>query len=226
MSPSLFKNLSPSRTTDLPAREDLDKSVAEIVILLINGVQVSQDLTAGETTRIADRPKVVVVASVLVYSTMNSSPESPDISEWTACDKPLGILNLIWAASKTFDILIAYHGRYQNRLSKKFLQRCVFYNTIAPRHAYTRLDLRYIQGFPISPGSSPSALHRTPRLAPVGFTRHTYGGLLLQFCGHTITFGSHSSASSCSHSSAPSCSWVSWLSILILYLLMVSAAVN
>lgn len=66
-------------------------------------VEVSKGVTAGETPWIADHPKVAVIITFIVFSSDHTSPQFPHISQWTACDKPLGVWNALWVVQRILE---------------------------------------------------------------------------------------------------------------------------
>lgn len=65
-----------------------------------------------------------MIIALLVYSSKHPSPQSPDISEWRACDK-LGILNVLWAVAMALHSSIAL---WSYRLGRPVETGCVFFN--------------------------------------------------------------------------------------------------
>lgn len=75
--------------------------------------------------RITDHLKITAIIALLIYSSEHSSPEYPDISEWRACDKPLGLWNSIWAVKVGFDCVIVFWG-YKRERASRAMNTCVF----------------------------------------------------------------------------------------------------
>lgn len=74
---------------------------------------------------IADRPKITTIIALLIYSCENLSPQFPDVSEWKACNKPLGLWNSVWAVKVGLDCVIVFWGWKRERLSRT-LNACAF----------------------------------------------------------------------------------------------------
>ena len=75
----------------------------------------------------ADHPKISTIFVLLVYSSKNPSPQYPDVSEWTACNKPLGLWNSIWAVKVGFDCVVVFWG-YQRERASRVMNSYVFSN--------------------------------------------------------------------------------------------------
>ncbi|CAL1707571.1 unnamed protein product [Somion occarium] len=58
----------------------------------------------------------VVVVTLLAYSSHHRSPTEPDLTEWDACDKPLGAWNAIWVVRVTFGATVAYWSWQRDRI--------------------------------------------------------------------------------------------------------------
>lgn len=99
-----------------------------------NGAQVSQSLAADKTLWIADHPKITAIVTLLAYSSEHSSPQDPDVSEWRACNKPLGLWNSLWAVKVGFDCLIVWWSYQRERASRAMnpTNACVFFGIFVP----------------------------------------------------------------------------------------------
>jgi hypothetical protein len=74
---------------------------------------------------ITDRPKITTIIALLIYSSVNPSPQFPDVNEWRACNKPLGLWNSVWAVKVGLDCVIVFWGWKRERASRT-LNACVF----------------------------------------------------------------------------------------------------
>lgn len=99
--------------------------------LVINGTQVSQAMAKDKTLWIADRPKIIATIVLLAYSSQHASPQYPDVSEWRACNKPLGSWNSLWVAKVGFDCLILWWG-HRREGSSRVVDGCVPCGTFIP----------------------------------------------------------------------------------------------
>lgn len=52
--------------------------------------------------------QIAITLALIIYSGVHHSPEQPSISEWTACDKPLGIWSCFWIAKVLLDCGMTY----------------------------------------------------------------------------------------------------------------------
>ncbi|KAL5523621.1 hypothetical protein ACEPAG_7794 [Sanghuangporus baumii] len=68
--------------------------------------------------------QIAVTLGVIIYSSVHHSPRQPSVSEWTACDKPLGLWSCFWIVKVLLDSGMTYWswrrdwkgpGRRQNR---------------------------------------------------------------------------------------------------------------
>ncbi|KAF7792397.1 hypothetical protein EIP86_003434 [Pleurotus ostreatoroseus] len=50
----------------------------------------------------------VVIVALLAYATHHRSPRHPNLSEWDACQRPLGAWNAIWVVREGFTCILAY----------------------------------------------------------------------------------------------------------------------
>ncbi|KAI0063580.1 hypothetical protein BV25DRAFT_1824126 [Artomyces pyxidatus] len=55
-----------------------------------------------------DLSQMVAIIVLLAYSTHHRSPVFPDLNEWEACGKPLGVWNALWIGRLALDIGLAY----------------------------------------------------------------------------------------------------------------------
>ena len=88
-----------------------------------------QDQVTCRTLRIADRLQITAIVALLIYSSKHASPEYPDVSEWTACSKPLGLWNSVWAVKVGFDCVIVFWGHRRLQASRA-TNTCVFFQPI------------------------------------------------------------------------------------------------
>jgi len=72
----------------------------------------------------ADHPKITAIIVLLAYSSKHQSPEYPDVSEWKACNKPLGLWNSVWAVKVGFDCLVVFWG-YRRERASRAMNSCV-----------------------------------------------------------------------------------------------------
>ncbi|OCB88718.1 hypothetical protein A7U60_g4099 [Sanghuangporus baumii] len=52
--------------------------------------------------------QIVVTLGIIIYSSVHHSPQQPSVSEWTACDKPLGLWSCFWIVKVLFDSGMTY----------------------------------------------------------------------------------------------------------------------
>ncbi|KAI5123656.1 hypothetical protein M0805_001686 [Coniferiporia weirii] len=52
----------------------------------------------------------IVTIAILSYSSVHHSPTQPSISEWKACDKPLGLWGCFWIVKVALDCCVTYWG--------------------------------------------------------------------------------------------------------------------
>jgi hypothetical protein len=117
---------------------------------------------------IANRPKIVAIVALLIYSSEHTSPELPDVSEWRACNKPLGLWNSVWAVKVGFDCVIVFWG-YQRERASRAANACVF-----PRHVLSVAPLESIPhvrdveagAAPAHPDVDPSGIVRLDAVVP------------------------------------------------------------
>lgn len=110
-----------------------------------------QVLVAYRTLWMADRPKITTIVALLIYSSERSSPEYPDISEWRACNKPLGLWNSIWAVKVGFDCVIVFWG-YRRERASRAMNTYVFSNRFFPWCLLTHVSYQGCGGWsPASP---------------------------------------------------------------------------
>jgi hypothetical protein len=83
-----------------------------------NAAQVSQTAVASGPFRKANRTKITAIIALLIYSSEHSSPVFPDVNEWRACSKPLGLWNSVWAAKVGLDCVILFWGYKRERASR------------------------------------------------------------------------------------------------------------
>lgn len=79
----------------------------------------------------ADHTKITAIVALLVYSSKHTSPVRPDISEWRACNKPLGLWNSLWAVKVGFDCVVVFWG-YRRERASRAVNSCVFSTTFLP----------------------------------------------------------------------------------------------
>ena len=79
--------------------------------------------------RITDHLQITAIVVLLTYSSEHSSPEYPDVSEWRACSKPLGLWNSVWAVKVGFDCMMLFWGHRRERASRA-MNTCVFSRSI------------------------------------------------------------------------------------------------
>ena len=90
-----------------------------------------QDQVTCRTLWITDHLQITATVVLLVYSSEHSSPEYPDVSEWRACSKPLGLWNSVWAVKVGFDCLMVFWGHRRERASRA-MNTCVFSDESLP----------------------------------------------------------------------------------------------
>lgn len=102
---------------------------------LLTVSEVSKYISAGKTPWIADHLKFVVIITLVVYSSIHSSPQYPDLSEWAACNMPLGVLNSLWLVNMTYvPLAVVWVLRYLFPTKES----CVFSGTfMSPRGVLT-----------------------------------------------------------------------------------------
>lgn len=96
--------------------------------------QVSWVVAATKTLWVADHLKITAIIILLVYSSGHPSPQLPDVSEWKACNKPLGLWNSLWAVKSGFDCLLAWWS-YRRELASRAANptnACVFFSIFVP----------------------------------------------------------------------------------------------
>ncbi|KAL5485365.1 hypothetical protein ACEPAI_8007 [Sanghuangporus weigelae] len=52
--------------------------------------------------------QVAITLGVIIYSSVHHSPRQPSVSEWTACDKPLGLWSCFWIVKVLLDSGMTY----------------------------------------------------------------------------------------------------------------------
>ena len=77
--------------------------------------------------RIANYSKIAAIILLLRYSSNHPSPQSPDVSEWMACDKPLGLWISLWAVKVALDLLSGFWVWGSSFAEELYL--CVFLGT-------------------------------------------------------------------------------------------------
>lgn len=50
----------------------------------------------------------MVIVTLLAYAAHHESPTTPGVSEWDACQRPLGVWNAIWVVREALTCLCAY----------------------------------------------------------------------------------------------------------------------
>lgn len=56
---------------------------------------------------------------MIIYSSIHRSPKQPLISEWTACDKPLGLWSCFWIFKIILDCCMTYWGWRRDRKARE-----------------------------------------------------------------------------------------------------------
>jgi len=86
-----------------------------------------QDQVTCRALRITDHLQITAIVVLLTYSSEHSSPEYPDVSEWSACSKPLGLWNSVWAVKVGFDCMMLFWG-HRREIASRAMNTCVFSN--------------------------------------------------------------------------------------------------
>ncbi|KAA1474309.1 hypothetical protein DENSPDRAFT_840893 [Dentipellis sp. KUC8613] len=55
-----------------------------------------------------DLAQILAIIILLAYAAHHRSPVSPDTNEWSACNKPLGVWDALWAARLTINIALTF----------------------------------------------------------------------------------------------------------------------
>ena len=90
-----------------------------------------QDLVSCRELWTADHPKITAIIALLIYSSKHPSPEYPDVNEWRACNKPLGLWNSIWAVKVGLDCVVVFWG-YRREKASRTVNRCVSCDMFSP----------------------------------------------------------------------------------------------
>ena len=77
--------------------------------------------------------KIAVIVALLIYSTKDPDPQSPNVREWRSCNKRLGILDMIWAVIMTFQFLIALWNYSYGFSSTPLIKRMCVSTFFIPR---------------------------------------------------------------------------------------------
>lgn len=104
--------------------------------------------------------QITAIITLLIYSSVHSSPQLPDVNEWKACSKPLGLWNSVWTVKLGFDCVILLWGHQRERASRAI-------NPDTEARAGTS-----------HPGVGPSGIVRLDRPPPPRGTNQTSGGQL------------------------------------------------
>ena len=93
-----------------------------------NGAQVGLSVLVIKAFQLANCLEITAIVALLIYSSEHPSPEFPDVSEWRACNKPLGLWNSIWAVKVGFDCIILFWGYKRERIART-MNACVSFST-------------------------------------------------------------------------------------------------
>ncbi|EJD03098.1 uncharacterized protein FOMMEDRAFT_168159 [Fomitiporia mediterranea MF3/22] len=74
------------------------------------GNRYRKDLVALLWTLIFGFIQFAIALSMIIYSVVHRSPRHPSISEWKACDKPLGLWSCFWIVKVGLDCCMTYWG--------------------------------------------------------------------------------------------------------------------
>ncbi|TFY59599.1 hypothetical protein EVG20_g7725 [Dentipellis fragilis] len=55
-----------------------------------------------------DLAQILAIIILLAYAAHHRSPRFPDMNEWSACDKPLGVWNALWAGRLTINVALTF----------------------------------------------------------------------------------------------------------------------
>ncbi|KAF8893330.1 hypothetical protein BD779DRAFT_1758941 [Infundibulicybe gibba] len=170
---------------------------------------------------------VVIIVMLILSATRFESPTSPGISEWAACDRPLGAWAALWAARVVFASTITYWG---------FVRDKKMYRWLTSYGRYEHVDLESGTPLPRRGGASTPNLPRLPDMAststpnarpPAPPLPHTQLYSRLALMSSLLTLGwfmtahvlQYPSINTCRHSS-PHIWWLTFSILCIMYLMV------
>lgn len=176
----------------------------------------------------------VIIVTLLAYSSHHESPTKPGLSEWRACERPLGVWDSIWLIRVALGTWLSYWGYKRDRRARALQEQRERTGDIeSPIHPTVGMNGRPAPPHrppprPMRPGGSPGHTHDAspPTIQPPPLPHSnaysrlsllaTFMSLAWFLTAHILEY---TSVNSCRYSS-PHLWWLTFGILCILYLMI------